>query len=72
MEGTADLIKLSNSENAPVIMTILTRLLKSDKESSLLRRRSEKLEAKNEINERKLEDLVDRLFKTNSIAPELQ
>ena len=64
MEGTADLIKLSNSENAlPVIMKILARLLKSDKENGLLRRRLEKLEVKNECNERKLEDLEDRLFK---------
>ena len=59
MEGTANLIKLSNSENAlQVIMTILARLLKSDKENGLLRRRLEELEVKNEFNERK--DLEDR------------
>ena len=68
MEGTADLIKLSNSENAlPVIMTILARLLKSDKENGLLRRRLE-LEVKNECNERKLEDLEDRLFKAEQYS----
>ena len=69
MEGTADLIKLSNSENAlPVIMTILARLLKSDKENGLLRRRLEELEVKNECNERKLEDLEDRLFKAEQYS----
>ena len=69
MEGTADLIKLSNSENAlSVIMTILARLLMSDKENGLLRRRLEELEVKNECNERKLEDLEDRLFKAEQYS----
>ena len=69
MEGTADIIKLSNSENAlPVIMTILDRLLKSDKENGLLRRRLEELEVKNECNERKLEGLEDRLFKAEQYS----
>ena len=68
MEGTADLIKLSYSENAlPVIMTILARLLKSDRENGLLRR-LEKQEVKNECNERKLEDLEDRLFKAEQYS----
>ena len=49
-------------------MTILAQLLKSDKENGLLRRRLEELEVKNECNERKLEELEDRLFKAEQYS----
>ena len=64
LQGTADISKLSSSENVMgVIVTILGQLLKSDRENNKLKERISELEKKNEEQDRKIVDFELRLFK---------
>ena len=64
LQGTADISKLSSSENViGVIVTTLGQLLKSDRENNKLKERISELEKKNEEQDRKIVDFELRLFK---------
>ena len=64
LQGTADISKLSSSENVMgVIATILGQLLKSDCENNKLKERISELEKKNEEQDMKIVDFELRLFK---------
>ena len=64
LQGTADISKLSSSENVMgVIVTILGQLLKSDRENNKMKERIAELEKRNEEQDRKIADFELRLFK---------
>ena len=64
LQGTADISKLSSSENVMgVIVTILGQLLKSDRENNKMKERIAELEKRNEEQYRKIADFELRLFK---------
>ena len=63
LQGTADISKLSSENVMGVIVTILSQLLKSDRENNKLKERISELEKKNEEQDRKIVDFELRLFK---------
>ena len=64
MDGTADVDKLSTSNNATaLVITMLGKLIQSNKENSVLKERVVKLENKEAKQDKILTDFECRLFK---------
>ena len=69
MNGTADVNKLSTSENAmALVITMLGKLIQSDKENGVLKQKVNELEKKIDEQDKLLEDLERRLFKTEQYS----
>ena len=68
MNGTADVNKLSSSDNAmALVITLLGKLMKSDKEKGALIQKVEDLEKSGE-QDKVLADFERRLFKTEQYS----
>ena len=69
MDGTADVDKLSTSENAmALVITMLGQLIQSNKENSVLKERVVKLENKVAEQDKILTDFERRLFKSEQYS----
>ena len=69
MNGTADVDKLSSSDNAmALVITLLGKLIKSDKEKGALIQKVEDLEKKLGEQDKVLADFERRLFKSEQYS----
>ena len=69
MDGTADVDKLSTSDNAmALVITMLGKLIQSNKENSMLKERVVKLENKVAEQDKILTDFERRLFKSEQYS----